>query len=33
MRSYGELFRQGDTIGVTLDMDIGMCIIIFLNFL
>ena len=23
MRSYGELFRQGDTIGVRLDMDVG----------
>ena len=23
MRSYGELFRQGDTIGVHIDMDIG----------
>ena len=23
VRSYGDLFREGDTVGVTLDMDAG----------
>jgi SPRY domain len=24
IRSYGELFREGDTIGVHVDMDVGV---------